>query len=214
MRDFTTWLTRIAVNAAIEKRKNAQEFRAVTHARTAGQPNGIPGSPTDRQASLVEGDKVFGLDCAACYGMDGHRPTDAGRWMYPRAADLTSKDVQSYSDRELFWIIKNGIRFSGMPAFANVESDQHISDLLVYLRTLPGAAKPKAESRRQEFAAVGLESGLGLEKEAVEAETQTTKEQQRRQIIDDRGLNGDRNLEGLGVTRGKVINHACQQHVE
>jgi len=146
--------------------------------------------------------------------MDGHRPTDAGRWMYPRAADLTSKDVQSYSDRELFWIIKNGIRLSGMPAFANVESDKHISDLLVYLRTLPGAAKPKAESRRQEFAAVGLESGLGLEKEAVEAETQTTKEQQRRQIIDDRGLNGDRNLEGLGVTRGKVINHACQQHVE
>jgi mono/diheme cytochrome c family protein len=110
--------------------------------------SGIPGSPTDRQSSLVEGDKVFGVDCAACHGMDGHRPTDAGRWMYPRAADLSSKDVQSYSDRELFWIIKNGIRLSGMPGFANVESDEHIWDLVVYLRTLPGAAKPKAESRR------------------------------------------------------------------
>jgi hypothetical protein len=41
-----------------------------------------------------------------------------GQWMYPRASDLTSKQVQSYSDRELFWIIQNEIRFTGMPAFA------------------------------------------------------------------------------------------------
>jgi mono/diheme cytochrome c family protein len=110
--------------------------------------SGIPSSPTDLPSSLVEGDKVFGVDCAACHGMDGQRPTDAGRWMYPRAADLTSKDVQSYSDRELFWIIKNGIRLSGMPAFGKVESDEHIWDLVLYLRTLPGAAKAKAESRK------------------------------------------------------------------
>ena len=110
--------------------------------------SGIPSRPTDLQSSLVEGDKVFGVDCAACHGMDGRRPTDAGRWMYPRAADLTSKDVQSYSDRELFWIIKNGIRLSGMPAFGKVESDEHIWDLVLYLRTLPGAAKAKAESRK------------------------------------------------------------------
>jgi len=87
--------------------------------------------------------------------------------------------------------------------------------LVLDLRTLPGAATPKAESRKQDFARpVRLESGLGLEKEPVEAETQTAEEQQRRQIMDDRGLNGDRNLKGLGVPRGKVINHACQQHVE
>ncbi len=55
---------------------------------------------------------------------------DAGRWMYPRAADLTSREVQRYSDRELFWIIKNGIRLSGMPAFAKVESDEHIWDIV------------------------------------------------------------------------------------
>lgn len=107
---------------------------------------GFPPPPTDLKPSLAEGDKVFGVDCAACHGMDGRRPTDAGRWMYPRAADLTSKEVQGYSDRELFWIIKNGIRLSGMPAFAKVESDEHIWDLVLYLRTLPGAAKPKAES--------------------------------------------------------------------
>jgi mono/diheme cytochrome c family protein len=60
--------------------------------------------------------------------------------MYPRAADLTSRDVQSYSDREVFWIIKNGIRLSGMPAFGKVESDEHIWDLVFYMHTLQESA--------------------------------------------------------------------------
>jgi len=57
--------------------------------------------------------------------------------MYPRVADLTSKRVQSYSDQELFWIIRNGIRLTGMPAFGKVETDDHIWDLVNYVRTLP-----------------------------------------------------------------------------
>jgi len=100
--------------------------------------NSIPPAPTDLQASIEEGDKLFGTECAACHGLDGHTPTDAGRWMYPRAVDLTSPEVQQYSDRELFWIVKNGIRLSGMPAFGRVESDEHIWDLSNYVRTLRG----------------------------------------------------------------------------
>lgn len=109
---------------------------------------GIPPPPADLSSGLTEGDKLFGLECGACHGLDGHTPTDAGRWMYPRAADLTSKDVQSYSDREIFWIIKNGVRFSGMPAFAKVESDEHIWDLVLYLRTLTATANKKTETLR------------------------------------------------------------------
>jgi len=57
--------------------------------------------------------------------------------MYPRATDLTSKEVQSYSDQELFWIINNGIRFTGMPGFGKLEMPDHIWDLVNYVRTLP-----------------------------------------------------------------------------
>ena len=103
----------------------------------------IPPAPIDLRASIEEGDRLFGTECAQCHGLDGHTPTDAGRWMYPRATDLTSPEVQQYSDRELFWIVKNGIRLSGMPAFGKVESDEHIWNLAHYIRTLRRSAAPE-----------------------------------------------------------------------
>ena len=59
-----------------------------------------------------------------------------------RAADLTSRDVQLYWDRELFWIVKNGIRLSGMPAFRKVETDEHIWNLAQFVRTLRDSTNP------------------------------------------------------------------------
>jgi mono/diheme cytochrome c family protein len=107
---------------------------------------GIPPAPAGRQVSIKEGERLFGTECGACHGVSGHNPTDAGRWMYPRAADLTFRDGQSYSDQEVFWIIKNGIRLSGMPAFGRVESDEHIWDLVFYIRALPKATPAGAST--------------------------------------------------------------------
>lgn len=98
--------------------------------------HGVPDEPPQTQAGLLEGDKRYGAECAMCHGLSGRVPTETGRWMYPRAADLTSPEIQRYSDRELFWIVKNGIRLSGMPAFGKVESDAHIWDLVHYVRSL------------------------------------------------------------------------------
>jgi mono/diheme cytochrome c family protein len=96
-----------------------------------------PPPPVDTRAGVDAGGTHFGLDCGICHGVDGRAKTPAGQWMYPRAADLTSKRVQSYSDQELFWIIKNGIRFTGMPAFGKVETADNIWGLVKYVRTLP-----------------------------------------------------------------------------
>ena len=97
---------------------------------------GIPAPPVDTRASIETGGAHYGLGCGICHGVDGRAQTLSGRWMYPRAADLTSKRVQSYSDQELFWIINNGVRFTGMPGYVKVETPDHIWDLVNYLRTL------------------------------------------------------------------------------
>ena len=98
---------------------------------------GNPQRPLDTGASIETGGTRYGLDCGVCHGVDGRAQTPPGQWMYPRAADLTSKRVQSYSDQELFWIINNGIRFTGMPGFGKVETPEDIWSLVNYVRTLP-----------------------------------------------------------------------------
>ena len=102
---------------------------------------GIPPRPQDTKASIERGGSHYGLDCSVCHADDGRSRRPLGQSMYPRASDLTSKRVQSYSDQEMFWIIQNGIRFTGMPAFGNVETPDHVWDLVNYLRTLPSESK-------------------------------------------------------------------------
>jgi mono/diheme cytochrome c family protein len=96
---------------------------------------GIPSAPANNEQSRGEGEKLYAAECSTCHGLDG-RPTDAGRWMYPRAVDLTSAEGQGWSDSQLFWIVKNGIKLSGMPAFGRVENDEHIWNLVHYMRSL------------------------------------------------------------------------------
>ncbi len=95
----------------------------------------LPAQPTDDKTSQFAGSMFFMDKCAACHGMDARTPTDIGRWMYPRALDLGSPEVQQWSDAELFWIVKNGIRLSGMPGFGKIYSDQQIWNLVHYVRT-------------------------------------------------------------------------------
>lgn len=97
---------------------------------------GVRPAPPNDAASLAAGRMLFGARCASCHGYDGRTPTDIGRAMYPRVLDLGSSEVQAWSDAELFWIIKNGIRLSGMPGFGKIHSDVETWHLVHYLRTL------------------------------------------------------------------------------
>ena len=109
----------------------------VTHfmIRRASQQR-IPPRPLDLKTGAAGGSIRYQSECGQCHGSDGQSQTPVGRWMYPRAADLTSEQVQSFSDQELFWIIQNGIRFTGMPAFGKVETADQIWNLVSYVRTL------------------------------------------------------------------------------
>ncbi len=96
----------------------------------------VPKAPANNPASVAVGGMMFRGECANCHGIDGRTPTDVGRWMYPRTLDLNSPEVQQWSDAELFWIIKNGIRLSGMPGFGKIHSDAQIWNLVQYVRSL------------------------------------------------------------------------------
>ncbi|MGH7862289.1 MAG: cytochrome c [Candidatus Dormibacteraceae bacterium] len=72
------------------------------------------------------GRDVYTGSCAVCHGSDGKGQGAFGMATYPPATDLTTHDAQEKSDAQLFWIIKNGLSFTGMPGFADQYDDQTI----------------------------------------------------------------------------------------
>src|SRR5207253_11164868 len=64
---------------------------------------------------LAESRAHFADHCAACHGNDGKGRSGMGASMYPRTPDMTLAATQSLSDGELFSIIENGVRLTGMP---------------------------------------------------------------------------------------------------
>ncbi len=61
----------------------------------------------------------FADHCAICHANDGSGKSVIGNGLYPKPPDLRLAETQNLTDGELFWIIENGVRFTGMPAFSN-----------------------------------------------------------------------------------------------
>jgi mono/diheme cytochrome c family protein len=106
----------------------------------------VPPEPPSNLPSVNSGQMTYGGDCSSCHGEDGRHPEPLGQSMFPPAPDLGSAAVQQWSDAELFWIIKHGIRRSGMPGFEKINPDDTIWDLVHYVRSLGAspAEKPPA----------------------------------------------------------------------
>lgn len=88
-------------------------------------------------ASTAEAREHFVEHCSACHGSTGRGDTLYGRNLYPKAPDMTQADTQQLTDGELFYIISNGVRFTGMPAFGGEDSPESIWGLVSFIRRLP-----------------------------------------------------------------------------
>src|ERR1700689_5223013 len=94
-----------------------------------------PLAETDEVAS--QGQAVFLESCALCHGADGRGQTSIGRNMSPPAADMHSPHVQHWSDGELFWIIRNGVRLTGMPSWQSSISENDTWKLARFIHSIP-----------------------------------------------------------------------------
>jgi mono/diheme cytochrome c family protein len=97
--------------------------------------NPVPLTP----AILAEGRAHFADHCAGCHGNDGKGQSGMGRQMYPKAPDMTAAATQSLPDGELFAIIENGVRLTGMPGFGSgtAESVRGSWTLVHFIHHLP-----------------------------------------------------------------------------
>lgn len=109
--------------------------RLATPQAVRDQANPVANTPEVIQSGLQH----FADHCASCHANDGSGDTAIGRSLYPRAPDMRAATTQALTDGELFSIIENGIRLTGMPAWGTgtPEGERDSWALVHFIRRLP-----------------------------------------------------------------------------
>ena len=108
-------------------------WRLSIPASARAMPNPVPPSAK----SLRDARLHFADHCAVCHANDGSGDAIFGRGLYPKPPDLRLSLTQNRSDGEIFWIIENGVRFTGMPAFSSHGMQEDSWKLVHFIRHLP-----------------------------------------------------------------------------
>jgi mono/diheme cytochrome c family protein len=113
--------------------RNVRHLAIPSAARTAQNPL------LDSAEDLRDARRHFADHCAVCHANDGSGDSMMGNGLYPKPPDLRRSPTQELSDGELFWIIENGVRFTGMPAFASPDHGGQVESwkLVHFIRHLP-----------------------------------------------------------------------------
>jgi len=128
---------------------------------------------------MAEADEHFVEHCGICHGIDGRGDTVIGRNLYPKVPDMSAPDTQQLSDGEIYYIISNGVRLTGMPAWGAEDKPEAIWDLVNLVRRLPDLS-PEELKRLQEAARnaggeLSEQAGVPEKKESGEAFKEETK---------------------------------------
>jgi len=115
--------------------------------------------------NVASGRELFAKHCAVCHGQDGRSKTEIASGMKKKPTDLTASEMRGITDGEIWWVVTNGIRKSGMPAFKAKSSDQQRWQITLYVKHLMGehtqaghtdahSDKPSAQGHEDHHAAV------------------------------------------------------------
>ena len=116
---FLNWLLSTTSHASVERR-----------ARDIEVPN------LERSALILAGINDFKGMCAGCHGAPGQDPEAMGQGLNPPAPDLAEAAAEMTA-AELFWITKNGIKMTGMPAWGASHDDNALWPVVAFLTQLP-----------------------------------------------------------------------------
>jgi cytochrome c553 len=106
--------------------RNSVELRAMV----------ITPPPLDSPDLIRLGAAHFHGGCAFCHGAPSIALSPIGQQMLPSPPDLTAA-TRSWKDRELFWIVRHGIKYTGMPGWVALEREDEIWAVVAFLRQLP-----------------------------------------------------------------------------
>lgn len=98
-----------------------------------------------REPQVLAGAEHYESTCAMYHGAPGREASEAGKGLRPRPPEL-ARAAAHWSNGELFWIVKHGIKMTGMPAFGSTHGDGDIWALVAFLDRLPELDPAEYES--------------------------------------------------------------------
>lgn len=123
--------------AATESHWRVTEWALNTlqHKSVAARAEGLAVAIPADSAELDHGFEHFHAMCVECHGAPGFDRGDSGQGLNPTPPRL-EEEAHEWTDAELFWITKHGIRLAGMPAFGPTHSDAEIAGIVGFIRVL------------------------------------------------------------------------------
>src|ERR1700747_2642013 len=117
---------------ALESKVMTAAVHASVRREAPELPN--PVAPTDE--NLITGGKMFVNECAGCHGR-AESPEDNGNTLFPPVPQLHQVGTE-YTEAQIFWIAKHGIRRTGMFSNANWHTDQELWTVAAYVKRMRG----------------------------------------------------------------------------
>ena len=100
---------------------------------------------------IVSGAGQYADMCASCHLAPGMKRTEISRGLYPRAPEL--RRGTDLTPAEEFWVVKHGIKMTGMPAWGVTHNDELLWDVVAFLRKLPELTPDQYQSSGEECSA-------------------------------------------------------------
>lgn len=144
------------VAATAEHTPLVQWVLGTTQARSVkARGDNVPMAPRFDSTLVAGGFEGYRAMCVECHGAPGVDKGVNGQGLNPSPPDLT-EEAREMTDGELFWVTKNGIKLTGMPAFGPTHSDEEIWGLVAFMRELETMSPERyerlvaeSEARRQ-----------------------------------------------------------------
>jgi mono/diheme cytochrome c family protein len=103
---------------------------------------------TDQRAR--DGFRIYRDACVYCHGAPQQDPGDIGKGLNPKAPYL-GDTVPGWTTAQLFWIVKNGIKMTGMAPYGESLKDDEIWNVVAFIRKLPELTHEQYKQLEQEM---------------------------------------------------------------
>jgi mono/diheme cytochrome c family protein len=87
--------------------------------------------------------------CTVCHAGPGIEQSEISKGLNPQAPNL-SDAVKEWTPRELFWIVKHGVKMTGMPSFGATHTDQEVWSIVAFIEKLPGMSADQYQQMKHE----------------------------------------------------------------